>query len=184
MGFFSKIKANMNHGGVKVQLLAPGSIDSDQIIPVQITLSAESAQTINSVKAEIQAEQREQGASFGGGQGVGVQQTATTIQTVAVVENREPFTLAAGESKIIDLQLYLSGGVAAPNPLANLSGNLGILGQVMQSVVSTLDHVNYLYSIHASADVDGITLDPSASQSIQFLPPSNSVQQDIAPGKT
>lgn len=176
MGFFGKLKANMNHGGVKVQLSAPGSIASDQVIPVQVTVSAKSAQTILSVKAEIQCERREHDATFGIGQTVGTRQTGTITETIAVIENREPFTLNAGESKTIELPLYLNGGTAAQNPLAGLSESMGVVGGILESVASQLDHVNYLYTIHASADVDGIKLDPSTSQSIQFLPPLSTVQ--------
>jgi hypothetical protein len=181
MGLFSRLKANFNHGGVKVRVSAPDAIPSNQVIPVQVTVTADSAQTIMSVKAEIKAQMREQGVNLGsgGGIGVGVQRNTATSQTVAVAENREQFMLSPGESKTVELQLYINGSAANPNSLAALDTGLGALGGVVQSLVQNFDHVNYLYSVHASADVDGINLDPNDKQPIQILPPTEAVSQTI-----
>lgn len=172
MGFFSKIKANFNHGGVTVRVTAPSAVASDQVIPVQVTLTADSTQTIVSVKAEIKAQMREQGIGLGNSNSNGVGQSTTTSQTVAVAENREQFELLPGQPKTVELQLYMNGG--APG-IAQVGEGLGALGSIVQSIVQNLDHVNYLYTVHASADVNGITLDPSDSQAIQVLPPNQSV---------
>jgi len=64
MGLFSKLKSNMD-GGVQVHIQAPSSTPSNQVIPVTVTITADSSQTINNVKAEIKAQAREQGFHHG-----------------------------------------------------------------------------------------------------------------------
>jgi hypothetical protein len=182
MGLFSKFSANLHHGGVKVELQAPGSIASDQVIPVTVNVTADSSQNIVKVKAELKSMARQQGVqmnsgmSFGNNAGMNSnnefnnQNQPAQWMTVAQTENDEAFTIAPGETKSIQLQLYLNGGT--PNQgLGALEGMGGALGGILKTVAN-LDHVNYIYEVHASADVDGIALDPSAHQSIQLLPPS------------
>ena len=67
MGLFSNLKANLNHGGVKIQIKAPSSVPENQVIPVIVNITSDSSQTINSVKAEIKAVARKQGLNFSGG---------------------------------------------------------------------------------------------------------------------
>jgi hypothetical protein len=73
-----------------------------------------------------------------GGSGVGMQEGRNMAQTVAQVENREPFTLAPGETKTVNLQLYINGGTS------------GLMG-TLQNVTQSFGHINYIYSVHASA---------------------------------
>jgi hypothetical protein len=176
MGLFSKIKDNLHHGGVKVQVQAPASIPANQAIPIAVTLTADSPQTITNVKVEVRAEAKEQGVTFGGPNrgGMGVEESQTTEQTIAQAESRQAFTIASGETKTVNLELYLNG--AAGNNLLGSAGNAsGALGGALQAIATaaqSFDHVNYLYSVHASADVEGITLDPSDKVPIQILPPT------------
>jgi hypothetical protein len=186
MGLFGKLKANMTHGGVKVHVQAPSSVPGNQVIPVQVTITADSPQTIDSVKAEIKAQVREQGLNIGGmgggmgvNRGVGVEDRRTNYQTVAQVESRESFTLSPGETKTVTLQLFINGSAGSGNPLGQLNNMGGALGGVLQSVVSAaqgFEHVNYVYSVHASANVQGVALDPSDKQPIQILPPAAAAQ--------
>src|ERR1700691_5501178 len=101
MGLFSKLKSSMN-GGVQVHVQAPSAVPSNQIIQVAVTVTSDSSQTINSVKAQIKAQAKEQGFTMGGGQGIGVQEGRTMEQTVAQAENREPFTIGPGETKTVN----------------------------------------------------------------------------------
>ena len=183
MGLFGKLKDNMNHGGVKVHVQAPGSVPGNQVIPVIVTITADSSQTINSVKAEIKAEAKEQGITMGGNNnmngGMGVRSSRTMSQTIAEVENRESFTIGPGETKTVNLELYISGDTGNGNPmgqLANIGGGMGSALQAVAAVAQKFEHVNYLYTVHASADVPGVSLDPSDKQSIQILPPTAAVQ--------
>jgi hypothetical protein len=173
MGLFSKLKSSMD-GGVQLHVQAPGSVPSNQVIPVRLTITADSSRTINSVKAELKAQAREQGITLGSGQGIGTQSSSTTSQTIAQVESREPFTISPGETKTIDLQLYLSGGLPGANVMAqmdNIGGALGGAMKAMASVAQGFGHVNYFYSVHASADVQDAHMSPKDKQSIQILPP-------------
>ncbi len=178
MGLFSKLKSSMN-GGVQVHIQTPSAVPSNQVIQVAVTVTSESSQTINSVKAQIKAQAKEQGITMGGGQGVGVQDTRTMEQTVAEAESREPFTIGPGETKTINLQLYLNGGTASNGSMGQMGNMGGALGGALQAVASlaqNFDHVNYIYTVHGSVDVQGHNLNPSDKQSIQILPPSESAQ--------
>jgi hypothetical protein len=167
MGIFNKIRQNIHHGGVKVQIKAPSSVPENQVIPVTVTLTADSPQTIASVKAELRVQAKEEGVSIGNG--VGVQQSNTTTQTIAQVESREAFSIAPGETKTVNLELYADGS-GGGNALTDLSGGAGGAIKAVVSAVQTLDPVHYMYSIHASADVEGIVMDPGDEMPIQILP--------------
>jgi hypothetical protein len=154
------------------------------VIQVAVTVTSESSQTINSVKAQIKAQAKEQGFTMGNGQGVGVQDSRTMEQTVAQAENRETFTIGPGETKVVNLQLYLNGGAAgngAMDQLGNVGGVLGGALQTMVSLAQDFDHINYIYTVHGSVDVQGHSLNPSDKQSIQILPPSETVQAAQVP---
>ena len=181
MGLFSKLKDNMTHGGVKVHVQAPSSVPGNQVIPITVSISADSSQTINSIKAEIKAQAREQGVSLGGGGigGVGVQESRTTAQTVAQVESREPFTIGPGETKTVNLELFISGNAGTANKMGqigNMNEGMGGAFQALASVAQNFAHVNYIYSVHASVDVQGVSLDPSDKQPIQILPSAEGAQ--------
>jgi hypothetical protein len=173
MGLFNKLKSSMN-GGVKVRVEAPGSINSGQVIPVNVTVTSDSTQTISSVKAQLKVVTREEGIGFGGPQGgVGVNEERTTAQTVAEVESRESFTINAGENKTISLQLFMNGnqGAGVGSMFGqNAGGKLGGLLQTVATAAQSMDRVNYIYSVHAYVDVQGHNLNPSDQQPIQIIP--------------
>lgn len=166
MGLFNKFKSNMA-GGVHVQVQAPGAVPANQVIPVTVNVTSDSSQTINEVKVEIKAEAKETGITMGRGQGVGVQESRTTAETVSQAENRESFTIGPGETKTVNFQLFLSGNTGS-DPLGSVGG---ALGGVLQAL-GNMEHINYMYSVHAYVKVQGHTLDPSDQQSIQILPPA------------
>ncbi len=168
MGLFSKFKKSMD-GGVELHIQVPSSVAANQIIPVTVTLTADSSQTISSVKAEIMAEARESGMSLGNG--LGVHESRSMARAVAEVENREPFTIAPGETKTVNLQLYLNGGAGGPlDQIANVGGAMGGALHALASVAQSFGHVNYLYTVKASADVQGHHMGPNDEQPIQILP--------------
>ena len=188
MGLFSKLKDDVTHGGVKISVQVPSSIASNEPIPVTVTITSDDSRTINSVKAELKAQAREQGIGLGGfGMephmgGIGTQQSRTMYQTVAQVESREPFTVNAGEPKTVNLQLYLNGSPMSGSPLGQLGNSGGVMGGILKTL-GNLDHVNYLYRVDASAQIEGVGMDPSDNQAIQLLPPSQTVEfaQPTAP---
>lgn len=172
------------NGGVQVHVQAPSAVPSNQVIQVTVSITSDTSQTINSVKAEIKAQAREQGFTMGGAQGMGVQQSRTMEQTIAQAESRDQFIINPGETKTVTLQLFLSGGTGGMGPLGQMASVGGVMGGVMQamsSVAQNFEHVNYLYTVHASVDVQGHSLNPSDKQPIQMLPPSDSNQVTPSP---
>lgn len=196
MGLFSKLRSNMS-GGVHLRVQAPGSVPSDQVIPVNVDVTTDNTQTITAVKVELKAQAREEGFSMGnrGGfsvgnnmqTGNGMQANNTMEQTVAQAEDRTTFTINPGETKTVSLQLYLNGGTVGMNPNGMFpgAGNNGAIGNVL-NVVSSLamagsfEHINYVYSVHAYASVEGHNIGPSDKQPIQILPPTANPQSQPA----
>jgi hypothetical protein len=178
MGLFSKLRADINHGGVKLQIQLPSSVAANQLIPVTVNITADTPCTINSLTAELQSQARQQGVSFGnnngtGGNGVGMNQSTSNYQKVAEVKNSESFTVNPGETKTVSMQLYLNGNATGANPLGQLTGAAGAVGGVLQSLASAaqnLEHVTYTYRVHVSADVDGVGIGPSGAEPIQIIP--------------
>lgn len=167
MGFFGKIRDNFSHGGVKVRLQAPSSVTNNQVIPISVTITAgESPQTINKIKADIRVQTREQGIGLNGG----VDDGETTEQIIAQVEDREPFTLAPNETRTIQLQIALDTSSGTGFPTGQINGAVAGVLQSIASVAGNFENVSRSYTVHASADVAGISLDPTDHQPIQVLP--------------
>lgn len=171
MGFFGKIKQNIHHGGVKVQMQAPASVKvSDPVLPVTVTVTATDALAqIKSVKVEIQALNQSTGFSQPFGQTTSSANNISTPQTVAQEVNAQPFTLNPGQSQTLQLNITMNAGAAAQQAGVNsvIAQTIGRL----QSLAETLNSNSYTYTLIASADVEGIALDPSTSQNLQILKP-------------
>ncbi len=151
MGFFSKIKDNFGHG-VKVHLDSPRSLKTTgDSIETFITVSntGKKSRTINSLTIkfyEIKNEQRD----------------ATPVnskRTIAKAEVSGPFSLEIGEVKKFNHTLSVS------NPTANLNPNVK---KAVNVAGALLNNPNTDYYVRASADVEGIALDPSDSNRISF----------------
>src|SRR4051812_21279133 len=107
MGFFSKIKDNLGHGGVNIDFQAPASVSmNDANLPVNVTLTASNQQQINKVTAEIIATTHDQAFNTGSPENG----TANESHTVAVAEIAQPFALAAGETKTVQLNIVMNSG--------------------------------------------------------------------------
>jgi hypothetical protein len=183
MGFFSKLKADMNHGGVKLSAQVPGSVASDQPIPITVTITTDTPQTVNSVTVKLEAEEREQGVNIGFGSGnmnqMGTNNGNTNYETVAVVENRDQFSIAPGDSKTISLQLYLNNAQAGQGMPGTMNPMGAALGGVLQSIAMRgLAHTSFIYRIHVSADIEGVGIGPHQNLPIQIAPPT--IQQAIS----
>lgn len=167
MGFFGKIKQNLHHGGVKVQLQAPASVHmTDAVLPVTISITATDAPAqIKSVKAEIQALNQSIGFSQPMGQTTSSANNTSTPQTVAQEVNAQPFTLHPGQTQTLQLNIAMNAAGAAPD-----SAVAKAIGRI-QTLAETLNSSSYTYTLIASADVEGIALDPSHSQNLQILKP-------------
>ncbi len=177
MGFFSKIKDNLSHGGIKVDLQAPASISmQDATLPVTITLTGGTEpHTVNRVTAEIQATSRNQSFSQPNQPAMaGSPNSAqTTTTTVARAENAQPFVIQPGEIKTIQLAIIVNGTQVIADQLPEGGAMAGVVGafQKLQSVSQALNENSYTYTVEAKADVEGIALDPAKSQPLQMLRP-------------
>lgn len=137
---------------------APESMSiHDASLPVTVTVStSDQPAQVNSVKAEILAMSEDKSFSQPMGQTMNAN-TMTTVQTIAQSSDLQPFNLNPGESKAIQLSIAINS-----NP-----HNPGTLEKVGDAVTTMLNPHKYYYSLHVSADVEGIALDPSASQKLK-----------------
>lgn len=180
MGFFSKLKADMNHGGVNLNAQVPGSVPSDQPITVTVAVTSDSPQTVNSITVKLEAEEREQGVSIGFGSGgmnnmnqMGANDENTGYQTVAQVENRDQFTIAPGDTKTVSLQLYLNNAQTGQGQPGQMNPMGAALGGVLQSIAMRgFAHASFIYRVHVSADIAGVGIGPHQNLPIQIAPPS------------
>jgi hypothetical protein len=165
MGFFEKIKQNLHHGGVKIQMQAPASVSmTEGIVPIQVTISAtDLPATINKITVELVRNASPDS---------NLNQPTEVNQSISKVENTDVFSLLPGQSKSINLSLVMNAGKAA----ANLTDNpaLGALAKGLGALqeLSELKNDNvYNYSFMATAQVQGISLSPSTSSQVQVLKP-------------
>lgn len=153
MGFFGKIKQNLQHGGVKVQLQAADTVSLQAAsLPVTVIVSAtDQPAQVNSVKAAITVQSFAKSPSsgkFGSTPDIG------TSTVAAQAETNEPFSLSPGQSKTVQLSVVIN-----PNQLPAASIGASTLGKL-------LDPSQYQYYVQATADVAGIAIDPAASQKL------------------
>jgi hypothetical protein len=166
MGFFSKIKSNLTHGGVKLQLQMPDKISlQDAFLPVTVNLAAgDTPATIKKVKVELIAESQDMAFSQPSGS---ANPPPPKIQQQTVAQG-------AGETKAVNLQITMNQGNALQSELPQGSAGASIahaLGQLQSFSESNNNANRYNYSVNATAYVDGITFEPSDSHPIQVLKP-------------
>jgi hypothetical protein len=175
MGLFGSIKKNLSHGGVKLELQAPAHVSmQDTNLPVSVTITAgESGAHIKSVTAEIFAQSRNMNFQQPTSSGLGAGNGSATIQTVARAQNVQPFDLAAGQTQTVQLSIVMNAGAAMGAQLPEGSAAAGIMHglQQLQSIGEALNSQSYSYFLKASADVEGVALDPSKQQPLQILKP-------------
>jgi len=172
MGLFGKLKENLGHGGIKVQLQAPASVSmSDASFPVTVTLTAsDQQQTIENVKVEITARSYDQSFSTSNNN---PPTTQSQEHMVAEANYAQAFTIMPGETKSVPLTIIMNQGAAAAAQLPEGSGMAQVAGafQKLQSLSETMNSTSYQYTIEASAKIQGITLGPAYNQPIQILKP-------------
>ena len=174
MGFFGKIKQNLNHGGVKIDLQAPGSANmQDATIEVSVTLTnGPEARTVNKVIVEIIATSQNQGFNQATASDASTTTTASS-KTVASSNITQPFILQAGESKTLALSIVMNGTELMAQQLPQGSPAAGVLNAVqqLQKVSQAVNGESWSYRVQATADVEGIALDPSVDQPITIFKP-------------
>lgn len=170
MGLFDSLKQNFKHG-VKVTLDAPASVSSqDASLPVSVAVTAsDNQQTIQKIYVEIIAESRDQSFSLNASS----TSNSTEQKVVARSEYTEPFIVAAGETKAVQLSITMNQGAALQEQLPEGSGLAQIAGafEKLQNVTNAISQKNYTYTLRAVADVEGVAFDPSDQQPLQILKP-------------
>lgn len=183
MGLFGKLKENFNHGGIKVQLQAPASVSmNDATVPVTVSVTATSEQhTIERVSVTITAQSYNQAFSESGNNNNSAQNQQ---HTVAESDYSQPFTLASGETKTVEVNIVMNQGAAVAAQLPEGSGIAQVAGmfQKLQSVSEAMNGNSYQYFVEASAKIEGVTFGPSYQQPIQILKPGEiggAIQKNI-----
>lgn len=164
MGFFSSIKKNLNHGGVKVSLDAPGSASTmDASLIASVTVTATDAVAVTKITVKLQAHYEQRGAN---------NEVIPETRVISETQLNDGFQLAAGESKQFSVELPLNngGGVGAALGVDGAAGKALNVASKLAGAFNSFGQ-NTTYTLNASADVPGIALDPSASRGISINQP-------------
>jgi hypothetical protein len=155
MGFFDKVKRNINHGGVSLTLTAPDRIEKGQFnVPISILMSATTNCQIKSVTARVERRY------------LNTSNTQRQPTVLGSANYDTPFTLNAGQPLNLDLNISIA-------PLDETTGD----HQALRSVVSALEKASNAYDrssqryehyIGVVADVDGVAMDPQADKRIHI----------------
>jgi len=150
MGFFGKIKQNLNHGGVKVYLQAPTTITSSQTeIPVKITLEAAQQCQVDSLEVSLERRFANAGSN---------NSPPPAPVVMGIAKQAGPFTLLPGQNQSFDLSITVS----SPDSGGAMAQTFGKFA----NAVSSLGSQKFKHYICAKADVANIKLDPKAEQQV------------------
>lgn len=150
MGFFGKLKQNLNHGGIKISLVTPERVGKDDpTVTVQATITATATpRLIKSVTADFVTHY--------------FSNNSNSTPQEAVLSNQvynTPFQLAAGQSLNLSFTLNMNPGQDHPM-LSALDKAAGILSKLSNQ------NQQFVHNIRVRADVEGIANDPEHSQRI------------------
>lgn len=158
MGFFSKIKENLQHGGVKIVLQSPSSLAAGATtIPVTVVLTASQPQNITKVTVQLLAVAINRGNQYASNPSQ--RGYNESDQVLSAVDYSQPFSMTAGEVKTIPLEVIFDGNKPAVT---------GVLGG-LQKLGNFLDSTAFYHQLSASANVEGIALDPSTTNNISLI---------------
>lgn len=162
MGFFSKIKENLQKGGVKISMQAPDSIGKDdETLPVSLTISAgETPRSILGIKIELVRHWSEKnGDDWDSG--------TDTVFSFLVPDST--FELRTNETKSLSAVVPLTASKAAESA-EGASPMLETAAKVVDSInkaAALTNRRDYDYKLKCIANVDGIAIDPTATKNMQ-----------------
>lgn len=178
MGIFDRIKKNITHGGLSLEVQIPPSISAnDPALPITATFTNSGAEPrmINKVTAQLTATTNNMAFRPADSPAVDDRNsTQPTSQTLARTEVAQPFTLGPGQTQNVQLnivmnEMALSNGMPpAANP-SQPQNTWTQLAQKAMAVEQSMNHGSYDYSVNVDADIEGIALDIGKSKSIQVL---------------
>ena len=149
MSFFSKIKKGLGIGTAKVELDVQTDIPKDaKEVKGKVTLIATSAQKVLSLKVNLVEKSTT-------GSGEERREVRRNIQTVSLGEG---FELKENETREIPFTL--------PVDLGN-KASFQLFGGTLE--ISASSAASQHFEIMAVADLEGVALDPSASQYVKFV---------------
>jgi sporulation-control protein spo0M len=156
MSFVDTIKGWLNIGGVKLVLDVPSSVEeSSKKIKGKLVCSTKTEKKIKNIKVQL-VEQYKTGKA---------ETASTTSYTWGEKEISGPFTLKAGEEKVIEFELSFTPIKTDTEKMAGQGGIVGALGKfgnMMDGTKSTFD-------ITASASVEGGLFGATALKNIQMI---------------
>lgn len=163
MGLFSGIKKAFNVGGVKVKVDAPSSAKTlGGTVPVTVTLTTKIPQKVNSVTVELVRRVDTSDPN----------QHPEPDSVLAKMSKEEVIQVNPGETKTLQFDMPISIGQAVKETAPGEAGQMigGIL-QKVQAVAGAMSSKKYRHVIRASADVDGVSMDPADETDIMILQP-------------
>lgn len=155
MGFFSKVKSNLSHGGVSLSLSAPDRIEkSQQNVPITVTMTATNNCLIKSVSARIERRYLNMTASNN-------QRQPTVLGSANYTT---PFALNSGQPLSLDLNV----SIAPVDETGTDHPALRSLVDTLEKASNAYDRASQRYEhyVIVAADVDGIAMDPQADKRI------------------
>lgn len=163
MGFFGKIKANLNHGGVKVSLSVPPKVSAaDQSLNAQLGIVADQPQQINKVTVKFIRTSYDNSVETVQGTG----QQVRNDYTLGSFVREEPFTLQVNTPVSLPVYIPFQLNAQLPASMPGAAQVTGILDR-LQKVENLQTGKSYSYSVTALVDVEGIALDPADSKPIE-----------------
>lgn len=160
MGFFSKLKHNLSHGGVKVDFDAPNSASfTDKAVDLKVKVTAKDACKINSIEAKL--------VSYP----MGDTQNAPVQQDLGTVTTKQAFDLAAGETKEVTVSLPLSVKGVVDDQSNEAVKQIANVIDKADKVMKFMDQRQFAYDLIVTAAVEGVSFHPSKQHSIQMRRP-------------
>ncbi len=156
MSFLNKIKQGLGIGTAKVTLQIPAQVAKDNAqVEGKVLLTAKSAQKVKSIKLRFVER-------YTTGRG---QEQQTKEYELGVLALNTPFELQADETREIEFALPFQLALSSNQSLAEEKGVLGALGKA--AVMAKAEKSEY--QIEATADLEGVALDPSDTKEIRLV---------------
>ncbi|MBC8506224.1 MAG: sporulation protein [Chloroflexi bacterium] len=153
MSIFKKIKKGLGIGTAKVELHTPDSTPKDaEVISGKVVIMAKSDQTVKAIKISL-VEKSKTEDSF--------ENTEYQTKEIDSVTLDQSFEIKQDEEKTIDFEL----------PLTFYSGDgvsVNIMGVDVSISSSPGPDTTRWFEVVATVDLEGVALDPTASNNIHF----------------
>lgn len=172
MGILDKLKNNFSHGGVKVSLETPESINAgDSNLIVRVTLSSENKiSKINKINVKlVQIIDR---AVSGTGQNSGYESPSHEERWMAGADYTNSFEVQPGQPLMLDLNLPLNltsfWGSDSDNPLVQAGAEFE---ERLERITNFMERERFRYEVVCGVDVEGVSMvfDPGARKKIEIL---------------